>query len=118
MNSKQIEAYKIFNDHEQAINQFSVEKLSKNYIATASFDHLIKVYDLGKQSQVQTLKGHEKGVWTCAYKPDDANTLASGSNDKKLLLWDLKSNKIRDKLTTHNDACRYMMSNSPIAEVY
>ena len=87
-----------------AVNQFSLEKVSKNTIATASFDNKIRLYDVNKLLLTQTLIGHDKGVWTCSYKPNDPNVLVSGSNDKNIILWDLKSGKIKDKLVKHKES--------------
>jgi F-box and WD-40 domain protein CDC4 len=80
----------------------SYDKKSLNSIATASFDKLIKLYDVSKLSLKQTLKGHEKGVWTCHFKPNDSNVLASGANDSKIFIWDLNSNKPANQISFHN----------------
>lgn len=89
-----------------AINQFSLERLSKNCIATASFDKTIRLYDTTKLINSQILSGHDKGVWTCDFKPNDPNTLISGSSDNKIFLWDLNSNEIKNKLNYHTETVK------------
>lgn len=86
-----------------------MERNSKSLIATASFDHNINLYDLNQLKLSQTLKGHEKGVWTCCFKPDDPNTLVSGSNDTYVYLWDIKSRQIKTKLASHNQAVSHII---------
>jgi WD40 repeat protein len=49
--------------------------------------------------------GHTDQVFAVAYHPDGA-TLASGSQDKTIRLWDLSSRSERAKLTGHTDAVR------------
>jgi WD40 repeat protein len=43
-----------------------------------------------------TLKGHTEAVWSVAYSPD-GKTLASGSREKTIKLWDLPAAKPADK---------------------
>ena len=56
-----------------------------NYIATASFDHTIKIWDISKRIQVQTLEGHSSSVINVIYHSD--GYLISSSNDKTIKIW-------------------------------
>jgi WD40 repeat protein len=49
-----------------------------------------------------TLRGHEGSVWDVAFSPD-GRTLASGSLDKTVKLWDVRSGRQRGTLAGHTD---------------
>jgi WD40 repeat protein/tRNA A-37 threonylcarbamoyl transferase component Bud32 len=51
---------------------------------------------------VATLTGHSSGVYSVALSPDD-RTLASGSADKKIKLWDVRKQREIATLTGHSD---------------
>ncbi|MDB9376380.1 helix-hairpin-helix domain-containing protein, partial [Nodularia sphaerocarpa] len=50
---------------------------------------------------LQTLTGHSHLVWSVAFSPD-GQTLASGSDDKTIKLWDVNSGNLRRTLTGHS----------------
>jgi WD40 repeat protein len=50
----------------------------------------------------KTLTGHSSLVWSVAYSPD-GQTLASGSHDKTIKLWDVKTGNLLQTLTGHSD---------------
>ena len=58
---------------------------NSNYIATASFDHTIKIWDLNKNICVQTLTGHLSSVIDVIYHSD--GYLVSCSNDLSIKIW-------------------------------
>jgi WD40 repeat protein len=49
-----------------------------------------------------TLKGHTNHVWSVAFSPD-GKTLASGSGDAKIKLWNMASGKNTATLNTYTD---------------
>ncbi|MCL1463018.1 WD40 repeat domain-containing protein, partial [Argonema galeatum] len=49
-----------------------------------------------------TLTGHSNLVWSVAFSPD-GQTLASGSDDKTIKLWDIRSGQLKTTLTGHSD---------------
>src|SRR5438067_1613209 len=50
-----------------------------------------------------TLKGHTRVVYSVAYSPD-GKTLASGSDDRTIKLWDVATGKEQATLRGHKDA--------------
>ncbi|MBS0017827.1 MAG: GUN4 domain-containing protein [Arthrospira sp. SH-MAG29] len=50
----------------------------------------------------KTLMGHSNSVYSVAFSPDN-QTLASGSSDKTIKLWDVTTGKLRETLTGHSD---------------
>ncbi|MFM6748888.1 MAG: protein kinase domain-containing protein [Dolichospermum sp.] len=54
---------------------------------------------------LQTLTGHSDWVWSVAYSPD-GQTLASGSVDKTIKLWNVKTGNLLQTLTGHSNSVR------------
>ncbi|MFM6474261.1 MAG: serine/threonine protein kinase, partial [Dolichospermum sp.] len=50
---------------------------------------------------LQTLTGHSDWVWSVAYSPD-GQTLASGSDDKTIKLWNARTGKLLQTFTGHS----------------
>ncbi|HEY9662970.1 MAG TPA: WD40 repeat domain-containing serine/threonine-protein kinase, partial [Allocoleopsis sp.] len=57
------------------------------------------------QATVRSLTGHTDTVWAIATHPD-SNTIASGSFDKTIRLWDLQTGQLIRTFTGHRDAVR------------
>lgn len=67
------------------------------YLASASFDHTVKVWDLKTRTVVRTIKGHlvngeSRPVNADAYSRDGLS-IASGGNDGFVRLWDVQTGK-------------------------
>jgi WD40 repeat protein len=56
----------------------------------------VKLWDVASGTSVNTLKGHVRDVTAVAFSPD-GKTLASGSRDKTIKLWDVAPGKKADK---------------------
>ncbi|MBV9491355.1 MAG: tetratricopeptide repeat protein, partial [Verrucomicrobia bacterium] len=60
-----------------------------HYLATAGSDGVVRVWDVGTQKEVRTLRGHKSPVATVTFL-DDNFTLASGAYDQAIRLWNLR----------------------------
>ncbi len=72
------------------------------FLATASYDNTIKVWDFAAGKEVKTLTGHTAPVYCVAFSPD-GQTLASGSLDKSIRLWNVAEGKETKKIDGHTD---------------
>jgi WD40 repeat protein len=58
-------------------------------------DYAAKVYDIGKRLEYFELKGHKGPVWAVAVSPD-STTIATGSWDGTVKLWDSRTGRERN----------------------
>lgn len=82
--------------HTGPVSQVRISPNGK-FIASASADGTLKLWDAATGAHMDTLVGHMAGVSCVAWTPD-SNTLASGSDDKAIRLWDRVTG--RPKTTT------------------
>jgi WD40 repeat protein/serine/threonine protein kinase len=68
------------------------------WIATASHDHTVKIWDAATLQLLRTLEGHGSLVWSVAFSPD-SRTLASGSGDVRL--WDVETGRLLHTFEGH-----------------
>ena len=69
-------------------------------IASASYDKLVKVWDVDTGKQLKSLKEHTDAVYAVAFMPD-GKRLVSAAGDRTLKVWDVAAGT---RLTTVNDA--------------
>ncbi|KAK3354978.1 WD40-repeat-containing domain protein [Neurospora tetraspora] len=72
--------------HTAAISQVRISPDGR-WIASASADGSVKIWDATTGHNLDTLIGHMAGVSCLTWAPD-SNTLATGSDDKAIRLWD------------------------------
>jgi WD40 repeat protein len=58
------------------------------WLAVACGDHTLRIIDVEKMKEVTSIKEHKGPVQTVAFSPD-GTLLASGSNDKSIMLWEI-----------------------------
>ncbi|KAF9439113.1 hypothetical protein BGZ76_011351 [Entomortierella beljakovae] len=73
------------------------------YLASASQDSRIIIWNLETFEPLSTLEGHANEVARCAWSPNDSQLLTAGF-DKTVKLWDVQSATLRSTFQRHNDA--------------
>ncbi|KAG9507568.1 hypothetical protein J7337_001121 [Fusarium musae] len=86
----------VLHGHTKPVSQVRISPNGK-FIASASADATVKIWDATTGEHMDTLVGHMAGVSCLAWTPD-SNTIASGSDDKAIRLWDRVTG--RPKTTT------------------
>jgi WD40 repeat protein len=69
-------------------------------LASASSDHIIRLWETAAGAKKQTLKGHRQGVGAVAFSPD-GQMLASASEDCTVRLWDTATGAKKQTLKGH-----------------
>ncbi|KAG5981777.1 hypothetical protein E4U55_002579 [Claviceps digitariae] len=92
--------------HTGPVSQVRISPNGK-FVASASADGSIKLWDALTGAHMDTLIGHMAGVSCLAWTPD-SNILASGSDDKAIRLWDRVTG--RPKTTTKKSVAGYEMA--------
>ncbi|MEZ4863072.1 MAG: BTAD domain-containing putative transcriptional regulator [Caldilineaceae bacterium] len=70
------------------------------YLASASADHTVNLWDMVRKKRHKTLRGHTAPVYTVAYDPSGL-FLASAGRDQMIRLWDLATVQCCQILTHH-----------------
>ncbi|KAF5023310.1 hypothetical protein F66182_4618 [Fusarium sp. NRRL 66182] len=86
----------VLHGHSKPVSQVRISPDGR-FIASASADATVKIWDAATGEHMDTLVGHIAGVSCLAWTPD-SNTIASGSDDKAIRLWDRVTG--RPKTTT------------------
>lgn len=71
-------------------------------LCSASDDHSVKMWEIGRQDAARTLRGHASFVACVNFNPQ-SNLVASGSFDETVRVWDVKSGKCLQALPAHSD---------------
>lgn len=73
-----------------------------NYLASASKDETVKVWNISTGRSIKTLKGHTNDVNSVCFSPD-SKYLVSCSDDQTVNIWDINSSKLIKTLTGFNN---------------
>lgn len=87
--------------HQQLINQVCFSPDAR-FIASASFDKSVKLWDGRTGKFIATLRGHVGSVYQVCWS-SDSRLLVSGSKDSTLKVWDTKTKKLKEDLPGHAD---------------
>lgn len=70
-------------------------------VATASFDQSVRVFDMRDKQVCGLMKFHTDDVIGIAFSPQK-QILATGSDDGKIGIWDIRNYKLQAEINTHN----------------
>jgi WD40 repeat protein len=83
------------------------------YLASASADQSVRVWDTALMETVYTFNGHRSTVLGLAWSPDNT-LLASAGDDKDIILWDMERGRMAQKITNaHGNNAVYDVAFSP-----
>src|SRR5438093_309591 len=72
-------------------------------LASGSFDHAIRLWDVQTGQALRTLKGHSGWINRVTWSPD-GRVLASSSNDRTIYLWNPNSEQYTHILEDNTDS--------------
>ncbi|EEB07653.1 notchless-like protein [Schizosaccharomyces japonicus yFS275] len=87
--------------HQKVVNHASFSPDGR-YIATASFDNSLRLWDGKTGKFIATLRGHVASVYQCAWS-SDSRLLVSSSQDTTLKVWDVRTKQLKFDLPGHED---------------
>lgn len=87
--------------HQQPVNQI-IFSPDARYLASASFDHSIRIWDAHTGKLLHTLRGHVSAVYQVAFSAD-SRLLVSASKDSTLKCWNVATGKLAENLPGHAD---------------
>jgi WD40 repeat protein len=106
--------------HEQIITSLALSP-DGTLLASGSWDHTIKLWQLETGKLLHTLKGHTDAITAVAISPD-GQTLISGSRDRTIRLWDLNaSGRLSATLTANLNpvsALSVPTSHDPLSKLF
>ncbi|PVV05049.1 hypothetical protein BB560_000424 [Smittium megazygosporum] len=87
--------------HQKLVNHVGFSPDGR-YIASASFDNSVKIWDGVTGKFIASLRGHVGPVYQVSWS-SDSRMLISSSRDSTIKLWDVKTKKIKMDLPGHLD---------------
>ncbi|EGV60196.1 U3 small nucleolar RNA-associated protein 13 [Yamadazyma tenuis] len=88
--------------HDKDINSIDVSP-NDEFVATASYDKLGKIWHLESGETIGVLKGHKRGLWDIKFSPYDKKIVTS-SGDKTAKVWSLLNFQIEQNFESHTNA--------------
>lgn len=78
-------------DNKDAVNALSFHPQYDTLLATGSADHTIGIFDMRypQHGKIHSLEGHQDNITKIEWHPHDAGILASSSDDRRIIFWDI-----------------------------
>ncbi|KAK9824729.1 hypothetical protein WJX74_001799 [Apatococcus lobatus] len=93
-----------FTAHGSAVTCLQLGRKTAGVLVTGGEDKRVNVWALGKPVPQLTLVGHQSGIESVAFDPEEVR-VAAGAAGGSLRLWDLAVNKVSRTLTGHKASC-------------
>mmetsp|Transcript_14587 Transcript_14587/g.57276 ORF Transcript_14587/g.57276 Transcript_14587/m.57276 type:complete len:470 (+) Transcript_14587:15-1424(+) len=87
--------------HQQPINLVSFSP-DGNYIASASFDKSLKIWNGSSGKFIATFRGHVSAVYQVCWS-SDSRLIVSGSKDSTMKVWNVATKRLENDLPGHAD---------------
>jgi WD40 repeat protein len=87
--------------HSKSVNSVAISP-NTQWIASASDDRTIKIWDVATGQCCQTLEGHSESVKSVTISPD-AQWIVSASDDGTIKIWDAATGQDRQTLKAHRE---------------
>ncbi|CAM6085185.1 unnamed protein product [Calypogeia fissa] len=91
-----------FSMHSGPVHGIAVSP-SGNLVATASWDHLCRVYDVHLEEEVSVLSGHLLGLYAVKFSPAKFDLVGTVSSDHTCRLWNTDTGECLHVLEGHTD---------------
>ncbi|BBN18903.1 dynein assembly factor with WDR repeat domains 1 [Marchantia polymorpha subsp. ruderalis] len=91
-----------FSMHSGPVHGIAVSP-SGNLVATASWDHLCRVYDVHLEEEVSVLAGHLLGLYAVKFSPAKRDLVGTVSSDHTCRLWNTDNGECLRVLEGHTD---------------
>ena len=88
--------------HSRGINVVSWSNGADPFVATATDDKTLRLWDAQTADALVEFRGHDNFVFCCQFNPA-SNLLVSGSFDETVKLWDVRSGECVSTLPAHSD---------------
>ncbi|KAG4303979.1 hypothetical protein PORY_002632 [Pneumocystis oryctolagi] len=98
---KSIKPIKRLTGHQNLVNHVSFSP-DGQWIASASFDNSVKIWNGLTGDFIASLRGHVASVYQCSWS-SDSRMLVSSSKDTTLKVWDIREKKLKCNLPGHFD---------------
>lgn len=87
--------------HQALVNQVMFSP-NGQFLASASFDKSVKIWNAKTGKFLSSLRGHVGSVYQIAWS-SDSRMICSGSKDSTVKLWELKTRSLKQNLPGHQD---------------
>jgi len=82
---------KVLKEHDKEVNAVEWSQTrDEHFILSASWDKLIKLWDINSNQSINTFPGHEHLVYQVSWSPHIPASFASASGDRSVRLWDCR----------------------------
>lgn len=90
-----------YEEHKHFVMDVKLQSVSEDVFASASLDGTIKLWNINSKVSNCTLKGHKAGINCIEFSRGVRPILASGGDDFSVIIWDLSSRTMMQKIDKH-----------------